>query len=92
MLTGGCVHVHPPLFASSYTELTVFSSRHVMLYLPLSLFISHLMSIRSSHVVALHAVIENKCGEGECLIGVVRRRGGFVRHLEISSSLCILTV
>lgn len=31
------------------------------------------MSIRGSHVVALQAVIENKCEEGECLIGVVKR-------------------
>lgn len=33
------------------------------------------MSIRGSHVVALQAVIENKCGEGEYLIGVVKQWG-----------------
>lgn len=54
--------------------------------------ISHLMSIRDSHVVALQTVIENKCGEGECLIALVKQGGGFVGHLEISSSLCILNV
>lgn len=30
------------------------------------------MSIRASHVVALQAVIEYKCGEGVCLIEVVK--------------------
>lgn len=43
------------------------------------------MSISGSRVVTLQAVIENKCGE--CLIGVVKQEGGFVGHLEISSSL-----
>lgn len=57
-----------------------------------SLQFRHLMSIRGSRVVALQAVIENKCGEGECFIGVVKQRGGFLGHLEISSSSCILTV
>lgn len=30
------------------------------------------MSIRGSRLVALQAVIENKCGKGACLIGVVK--------------------
>lgn len=33
------------------------------------------MSIRASHVVVLQAVIEYKCGEGACLIGVVKLGG-----------------
>lgn len=36
------------------------------------------MSIRGSRVVALQSVIENKCGEGECLIGVVKQEAGLL--------------
>lgn len=53
-----------------------------LFYLPSTV----LMSL-NSHVVALQTVIENKCGEGGCVIGAVKQRGGFVGHLEICSSL-----